>query len=208
MRFTDRTPEEKSLQIDISKLNVFYADDEGAAYISSVRSDMRYSVRRVVSHLAATHGCDIQEMRTDLFRDGCNFFLAASERNGVPPMRFFFKLPPKGINPKRELSLKLAGLSYHTLGAIRMSWMDKRYRKKRNEQRRRDDLRRLDDLETLVNSLLGDNGVLVFPANLSAAPFHNAVSVGDFDDFGQDSECFMMRRTDSNLVPSADSNPS
>ncbi|XP_022687891.1 fatty-acid amide hydrolase 2-A-like isoform X2 [Varroa jacobsoni] len=177
LRLLARDPSKLQLDtpVDISRLNIYYMDEEGASYFSCVRSDMRYSVRKVVSHLAATHGCEIQEMRpTELFADGFTFFLSTMERLGVPPTRFLFKLPPKGINPKRELFLKVAGLSYHTLAAIRMSWIDKRYRKKCYASRRRRNLDRLEELERRLNAMLGDNGVLIFPAMLSAAPFHHA----------------------------------
>ncbi|OQR72549.1 fatty-acid amide hydrolase 2-like [Tropilaelaps mercedesae] len=177
LRLLARDPSKLQLDtpVDLSKLNVFYTDDEGAAYISSVRSDMRYSVRRVVSHLATTHGCEIQEMRpTELLADGFSLYLSMMERKGVPQTRFMFKMPPKGINPKREFSLKAAGLSYHTLAAIRLSQIDKRYRKKRYASRRREDLNRLEVLDRTLNIMLGDNGVLIFPAGLSAAPFHHA----------------------------------
>ncbi|KAH7955646.1 hypothetical protein HPB52_002289 [Rhipicephalus sanguineus] len=150
-------------KVDLSEIKVFYADDEGCSFFSRVHPDMREAVRKAASHLKEQHGISAEPIKLEALSCGFEMWLAKlSACKGEPATRLFTNADGRPINTFVETLKILCGRNsfsdQHIAIAFTACVMNKD--------------RKLSSLERLLSSL-GEDGVLICPAALGPAPFHN-----------------------------------
>lgn len=161
-------------KVDLGKLKVFYADDEGCSFFSRVHPDMREAVRKVSTHLQKVHGCHVEHIRLEALSCGFEMWLSLlSVSRCEPASRFFTNAQGQPVNPWTEMIRILFRRSEHTFPAMIITMIERYLLPKPDSSyaRRYVDMAR--DLKERLLSTLGEDGVLICPAALGPAPFHN-----------------------------------
>lgn len=160
-------------KVDLSKIKVFYAEDEGCSFFSRVHPDMREAVRKAASHLKERHSIQAEPIRLEALSCGFEMWLAKlSASQGEPATRFFTNAGGRPINTFVETLKVLCGRSLHTFPAVMVTVIDRMLPKPDSGYVRRY-LAMARDFQERLLSLLGEDGVLICPAALGPAPFHN-----------------------------------
>lgn len=159
-------------EVDVTKLRYFFCDNEGASFISSGNAEVRKQVHRVVDFVERDLSGTVAPLsNSDQISRNQDFWLAYLANNGFPDVKDFFVSPETSWQPTMEMFYHASGHSDRTIYAIVVSILDDIYRK--NKPKCEQDYRDLLKFKQHLNELLGDDGVLILPSSLTAAPFHH-----------------------------------
>ncbi|XP_042147591.1 fatty-acid amide hydrolase 2-B [Ixodes scapularis] len=162
-------------QVDLKKIRMFYVEDEGCRFFSRVHADVTTSVQRVASHFHEVHGISTERITIEAMACGFEMWLsllAVSE--GDPPTAAFTNADGSPINPWLEMLKSAIGRSAHSFPALMVTILVNHLMPKPDSSYVRRYTTMAAELRARLQSLLGDDGVLVCPTALEPAPFHNA----------------------------------
>lgn len=160
-------------KVDLSEIKVFYADDEGCSFFSRVHPDMREAVRKAAGHLKEQHGVRAEPIRLEALSCGFEMWLSKfSASKGEPASRLFTNADGRTISPWMETLRILCGRSVHTFPAVLVTLIERMLPKPDSDYVLRYLAMARNFQERLLSSL-GEDGVLICPATLGPAPFHN-----------------------------------
>lgn len=163
-------------KVDIKSLNIYFMEECGESLVMiPVDSEIKNAIHKVCKHFKNKYNIDSR--KADLPEMSDSFEISSSQLMGMSEIPNLLKYPD---NPKVtknlyvEILKALFGMSQYSLQALtfhvlvdinmfipRSKYLD--YRKQR------------DDLRDKFISLLGDNGVFLYPTNPIPATFHNQV---------------------------------
>ncbi|XP_050040991.1 fatty-acid amide hydrolase 2-A-like [Dermacentor andersoni] len=167
-------------QVNMKTLKLYYMDTEGSLYISRVTPEVRRAVTRVTQYLKAAHGLEAQRLQLPEMRFAMYMWYKVADAMDDKPLAEMFR--PGGFNTLVELFRYLVGAGRHTLAALAACTIMTACRF-RTKQKADAYMASLDSARDRLEETLGDDGVLVLPAAMSAAPFQNQ------DLFFLDSSC-------------------
>lgn len=154
-------------KVDVKKLRYFYCLDNGDMKCSAISADVKKSVDRVVNHFYDITGRDVEFVK-----------LKGAEASSKL-WRYWMTLEPgsfgyllgnsKELNPLTELAKKLMGQSDYTLASI-FSLIDSILPAENGDKMRKI----TKELNEQIETLLGDDGVLIYPSYPYQAPRHFA----------------------------------
>ncbi|XP_075542670.1 fatty-acid amide hydrolase 2-like [Dermacentor variabilis] len=160
-------------KVDLSEIKVFYADDEGCSFFSRIHPDMREAVRKAARHLKEQCGSAVEPIKLEALSCGFEMWLSKfSASKCEPASRLFTNADGRRINPFVETLRILCGRSLHTFPAVVCTTIESVMPKPDSGYVRRYLAMARDFRERLLSSL-GEDGVLICPAALGPAPFHN-----------------------------------
>ncbi|CAN7999568.1 unnamed protein product [Ixodes hexagonus] len=161
--------------VDLSKIRMFYAEDEGCRFFSRVHADIRTSVQQVAIHFREVLGVSTERVRLEALASGFEMWLsqlAISE--GDPPTVSFTNPDGSPINPWLEMIKSTVDRSAHSFPALMVTVLVNHLMPKPDSAFVGRYTKMASQLRSRLHSLLGDDGVLVCPVALEPAPFHNA----------------------------------
>lgn len=160
-------------KVDLSEIKVFYADDEGCSFFSRVHPDMREAVRKAASHLKEQCGIRVEPIKLEALSCGFEMWLSKfSDSKCEPASRLFTNADGRRITPFVETLRILFGRSVHTFPAVLVTIIE-RMMPKPDSGYVLHYLAMARDFRERLLSTLGEDGVLICPAALGPAPFHN-----------------------------------
>ncbi|XP_075546554.1 fatty-acid amide hydrolase 2-A-like [Dermacentor variabilis] len=157
-------------QVNMKALKLYYMDSEGSLYISRVTTEARQTVRRVTQCLKAAHGLEVQQLHLRELQ--FNLYMWYKVNGGMEDKPLAEMFRPGGFNALVELLRYLVGAGRHTLAALAACTITKLFRF-RTKQKAYAYMACLESARDRLEETLGDDGVLILPAAVSAAPFQN-----------------------------------
>lgn len=159
--------------VDLTQLNYFYQEDNGGAnFVSPVDEDIRMCIRRVIEHVRKT--INVQPQRVELagLKKSISIWLAnMKDKNAVGFDRELANLNGC-INPYVEMFKWFFGQSKHTFIAI-MTAITDRCGIQYNSPAYHLKVEEKTELLGEFQRMLGTNGVFIYPAHPTVAPYHN-----------------------------------
>lgn len=157
--------------VDLKKLKVLYTVDNGNKYFTSIDKSLSQAVLDVVKCLEVV--CETRPQRVTFTETRRGFFMwMACLEPGTVSFAAMFKRFEETLNPFRELLLKLAGRSNHTMASI-WSTLGGSLSKDTSSATAAADLSRAREFARKLEDLLDDDGVLIFPCSGMKVPYQN-----------------------------------
>lgn len=161
-------------KVDLREIKVFYADDEGCSFFSRVHPDMREAVRKASAHLQTEYGSRVERVSLEALSCGFEMWLTLlGASKGELATRLFTNADGRPINPWTEALRVLCRRSVHTFPAVLVTFIERYLLPNPSSSSSRRYLAMARDFRERLLSSLGDDGVLICPAALGPAPFHN-----------------------------------
>ncbi|XP_037569837.1 fatty-acid amide hydrolase 2-A [Dermacentor silvarum] len=157
-------------KVNMKTLKLYYMDTEGSLYISRVTTEARRAVTRVTQYLKAEHGLEPQRLYMPEMRFAMFMWYKVADAMDDKPLAEMFR--PGGFNTLVELLRYLVGVGRHTLAALAACTIMRACRFG-SKQKAEAYIASLNSARDRLEEALGDNGVLILPAAVSAAPFQN-----------------------------------
>lgn len=154
------------VKVNVKKLRFFYANDLGDILTPSPSREMRDTLAKVTGHLEEISGKMCKRVRFEGMKKTAKLFRYWMTQEPAS----FSNLLGNGeedVNGIVELIKLCMGQSRFTLASILSLLQDYLPLKKVNELRDT-----TEQLKTELETMLGDDGILIFPSNSSAAAFH------------------------------------
>lgn len=156
--------------VDMSKLKIFYQlDDGGYPFASRVEQDIRSAITQAVCHLCAI--CKLQppfKTKIKSLFDSVDLWL---NNVNIHDFALILNIREGSFSVITELTKWLFGRSHHTLSSIcliaQMSLKVSNPKAEANLTEKRDQL--IEEFE----SMLGTDGVFLYPVHPTVAPFHS-----------------------------------
>ncbi|XP_075691740.1 fatty-acid amide hydrolase 2 [Rhinoderma darwinii] len=160
-------------EVSLHRLKFFSMENDGGClFVSPVDKELVQAQRRVVKHLEAALGVSVEPINIHNLRYSFQIWSAAMSSDGSKGQSFA-DLMANGNSmwPSFELLKWVFGLSKHTLPAIGLALTEKlaNLNPKGNAKM----IQKGKSLKEELNSLLGDDGILLYPSHSKIAPKHN-----------------------------------
>ncbi|XP_073429162.1 fatty-acid amide hydrolase 2 [Dendrobates tinctorius] len=167
--------EKLSLNKEVSLRHLKYysmENDGGCLFVSSVDEELVQAQRKVVRHLSAELGVSVQPISIHNLRYSFQIWSAAMSADGDDGQSFTDLMANgKSMWPSLELLKWVFGLSQHTLPAIGLALTEKLANL--NPEGSAKMIQKAKHLKEEITSLLGDDGILLYPSHPKIAPKHN-----------------------------------
>ncbi|KAH9381612.1 hypothetical protein HPB48_000241 [Haemaphysalis longicornis] len=132
---------------------------------------MGYSSRtQVTRHMEEAHGIDVRRLHMPELQYSFSTWLKVAAAKDPTPLAELFR--PGGFNVFVELLRVLVGAGRHTLAVLAACRMAAQYHFASKEKATAF-VAHVESLRDRLEQTLGDDGVLILPATISAAPFQN-----------------------------------
>ncbi|KAH7970774.1 hypothetical protein HPB49_015444 [Dermacentor silvarum] len=154
-------------KVNMKTLKLYYMDTEGSRYISRVTTEARLPVTQ---HLNAVHGLEAQPLHLPELQFALFMWYKVCNAMQDKPLAEMFR--PGGFNILVELLRYLVGAGRHTLAALTACTYMK-FNRFSTKQEADAYIASLNSARDRLEETLGDDGVLILPAAVSAAPFQN-----------------------------------
>lgn len=160
-------------KIDLSQVKFYYQENDGGGrFVSDVDDDIRNGIRRVVNYLRQEIGVEVKRVQFPEFRQSAAMWFANMKDDSGYNFGHQLSNLQYEVNPYTELLKWVFGASKHTLIALFTVILEKmqcRYGSDKYHYL----VKKRGNLRTYLYSLLGDNGVLIYPTHPTVAPYHN-----------------------------------
>ncbi|XP_071981651.1 fatty-acid amide hydrolase 2 isoform X2 [Engystomops pustulosus] len=160
-------------EVSLRSLRFFSMENDGGClFVSPVDKELVQVQRRVVKHLEDKLGVSVQAINIHNLRYSFQIWSAAMSSDGDKEQSFT-ELMADGNSmwPSFELVKWMFGLSKHTLPAIGLALTEKLANL--NPEGNAKMIQKAKNLKDEINSLLGDDGILLYPSHPKIAPKHN-----------------------------------
>ncbi|XP_044161846.1 fatty-acid amide hydrolase 2 [Bufo gargarizans] len=160
-------------EVSLCSLKFFSMENDGGClFVSPVDEELVQAQRRVVKHLEVELGVSVQPINIYNLRYSFQIWSASMTSDGSKG-ESFTDLMANGSSlwPSLELLKWMFGLSKHTLPAIGLALTEKFTNLNPEGNARM--IQKAKHLKEEINSLLGDNGILLYPSHPKIAPKHN-----------------------------------
>ncbi|KAM4021272.1 fatty-acid amide hydrolase 2 [Anomaloglossus baeobatrachus] len=167
--------EKLSLNKEVSLRSLKYfsmENDGGCLFVSPMDKDLVEAQRKVIKHLEADLGVNVQPINIYNLRYSFQIWSAAMSSDGDEVESFTDLMANGGTMwPSFELLKWMFGLSKHTLPAIGLALTEKFANL--NPKGSAKMIQKAKSLKEEISSLLGDDGILLYPSHPKIAPKHN-----------------------------------
>uniref|UniRef100_A0A1I8B093 Amidase domain-containing protein n=1 Tax=Meloidogyne hapla TaxID=6305 RepID=A0A1I8B093_MELHA len=181
--------------VNFKHVRIFYMEEIKPLVCENLSNEMRHVVRKTAKYFEKKY--DISTHRLDLLlaHHAHEMFLTSLDEDDYEKITMAMSNSKYDVNCVIELIKCPFGLSDHTLPAI-FTGMRSKLPKKSEASRKFINSKR-DQLRREIIDLLGTNGILIFPAWPTTAPFHNQplltpMNIGDLKNFKNQSRLFLV----------------
>ncbi|XP_077541676.1 fatty-acid amide hydrolase 2-A-like [Haemaphysalis longicornis] len=157
-------------EVDLKSFKVYFVENEGCRYFSQVTRESQQAVIKVTRHMEEAHGIDVRRLPMPELQYSFSTWLKVAAAKDPTPLAELFR--PGGFNVFVELLRVLAGAGRHTLAVLAACRMAAQYHFASKEKATAF-VAHVESLRDRLEETLGDDGVLILPATISAAPFQN-----------------------------------
>lgn len=167
--------------VNLKNVKVHVVYEAGRCFtLSAIHPDVRKAVKDVATHLQQTVGLQVSAAKLPSLRHSFEMWTAMMTSGDSPTFSDLLRDSGCPISPGKELLRWMAGMSPHTFLTISLVLVEKLSPGKDSATSRRlcakaEALRR--DLETL----LGEDGVLLLPTHPEPAPYHSVPTFRAFN---------------------------
>ncbi|KAM3912374.1 fatty-acid amide hydrolase 2 [Leptodactylus fuscus] len=160
-------------EVSLRNLKFFSMENDGGClFVSPMDKELVEAQRKVVKHLEAELGVSIQPINIYNLRYSFQIWSASMSSDGNKGESFTDLMADGGsMWPSLELLKWMFGLSKHTLPAIGLALTEKFANL--NPEGNAKMIQKAKNLKDEINSLLGDDGILLYPSHPKIAPKHN-----------------------------------
>ncbi|XP_063793060.1 fatty-acid amide hydrolase 2 [Pseudophryne corroboree] len=160
-------------EVSLHNLKFFYMkNDGGCMFVSPMDEELVQAQRRVVTHLETEFGVSVQPISIYNMRYSFQIWSAAMS-SGASKEESFTHLMSNGKRwwPSFELLKWMIGLSPHTIPALGLTLTENLANL--NTQGNAKMIQKAKNLKDELNSLLGNDGILLYPSHPKIAPKHH-----------------------------------
>lgn len=158
--------------VDIQKLKFFYMEDDGGSIlVSNVDPELKAAQNKVVEYLRSTKGLTVEKVEIHRLKYSLEIWSAKMLTGGGTSFCEYMADKKGKINAYKEFVRWLFGRSNHTLPAIALGMAESI-----NTMSAKDTqtfLQMCDKLDEQFQSILGSDGVFLYPSHPKIAPYHN-----------------------------------
>lgn len=159
--------------VDLKQVRFFYQqNDGGGLLVSPVDLDIRDGMEKVMAHFRSTVKADVRKVYLDKLRKSAPIWFGnMKHKEDVSFDSQLDNLEGK-ISPYAELLKWIVGQSHHTFVGI-MTAVTERKGIQYGTDEYNYMVKQRDQLRQEMDTMLGDNGVFIYPTHPTAAPYHN-----------------------------------
>lgn len=156
--------------VDIKKIKFYYQYSNEAPLTDPVDPDIKMAMKKVIEYLNKQHQLDAEEKKMAILKKSQAIWFA----NMKSKKRFGELIMENDSvgNVLKEIVKNIFGLSGNTMIGLATSLFDYGGVKV-GDERHKHYLKLRDQLEATFKEMLGDNGVFLYPAHPTPAPYHN-----------------------------------
>lgn len=159
--------------VDLKSLNYFsIGTDMKKVLISPLDPELRDAQFRAAKYLEETFGVTVHHKFLHRFKYSVAIWSAKMQKSGGDSFTYLMGDHGKEVLPSLELLKRIFNLSNHTLPAILLGLFEHFDKLMPDKTDRL--LTSCSKLRSELISLLGDNGVMLYPSHPKVAPFHNS----------------------------------
>lgn len=159
--------------INIKDLKVFSIEDNGGSFfVSRVDGELKAVQQQVYQYFQKEHGVHVTEVKLEKLASSIQIWSSMMWSAGGPSFCDLMGAEKKAINPFWEIIKSCVGTSNHTFPAIGLGIVEK-FQSLVPQSVSDSFVKMAEELEDELNSMLGDNGVLLYPSHPTVAPTHN-----------------------------------
>ncbi|XP_047535147.1 fatty-acid amide hydrolase 2 [Vanessa atalanta] len=156
--------------VDIGKIKIFHQFSNNAPMATKVDPEIITAMEKVVEYFKLKYKITSEEKKIELLERSSPIWFATMKSN-IPFGSYIIK-DYTYCSIFREIIKSLLGLSGNTLIGLFTALVD--YEVVDLESEKYKHYRRLrDNLEDIFKEMLGDNGIFIYPAHPTPAPYHN-----------------------------------
>uniref|UniRef100_U5EVA0 Putative amidase n=1 Tax=Corethrella appendiculata TaxID=1370023 RepID=U5EVA0_9DIPT len=158
--------------VDLKQLKIFYQhNDGGALLVTPVDLDIKESMDKVVAHFKQTIKTDVKKVSIEKLRKSAPIWLANMKTKEEIPFACQLANLKGSINPYWELLKLCVGQSNHSFVALLTCLTDSNG-VKYGTPKHHHMVKQRDELLQEFQTMLGDNGVFIYPCHPTPAPYH------------------------------------
>lgn len=159
--------------VDLKQVKFFYQlNDGGGSLVSPVDMDIRDAMEKVMAHFRATVKADVRKMSLEKMRKSAAIWFGNMKHKEEIDFDAQLANLEGRINPYLELFKWVFGQSNHTFVGI-MTAITERSGVQHGTDKYHYLVQQRDELLQEFKTLLGDNGVFIYPTHPTVAPYHN-----------------------------------
>lgn len=159
--------------VDLKKVRFFYQqNDGGAMLVSPVDVDIKDAMEKVMAHFRSTLKADVRKVYLDKLRKSAPIWFGNMKHKEKVSFDSQLANLDGKINPYLELLKWIVGQSNHTFVGI-MTAITERKGIQYGTEEYHYMVKQRDALLQEMTTMLGDNGVFIYPTHPTAAPYHN-----------------------------------
>ena len=160
-------------KVEIKDLQIFSIEDDGGSFfVSKVDPELKEAQQQVCQHLEKEHGVTVEEIQLEKLASSLQIWSHMMASAGGPSFCDLMGKEESSVNPFWEMLKCCVQMSNHTFPAIGLGIVEK-FQALVPRSMSEPFLRMAEELRDELNSLLGDNGVLLYPSHPTMAPTHN-----------------------------------
>lgn len=159
--------------VDITKLRFFTMEDCGGHFlVSNVDPELKQAQQHVCLQLEEKHGVKVEPLKIDKFASSLEIWSSMMSSAAQKSFCFYMGNQESAVNPCWELMKSCVGLSSHTIPAIGLGILEK-FESMTPKSVSESFIQMGEDLRQELESILGEDGVLLYPSHPSTALNHN-----------------------------------
>ncbi|XP_003747580.1 fatty-acid amide hydrolase 2-B [Galendromus occidentalis] len=156
----------------LRKLKVLHLGDFHSSIITPVKKEIAQRTKSAALHLASLSKSDSQSIVIPKIAHAFEIYMTYMTKAKCPPLAEELAMLKGSISLKRETVKYLIGRSKHTMPALFVAYLEKLVQNSKDSSLVKDFYRMSLDLQAEVETLLGEDGILVCPTLPDIAPYH------------------------------------
>lgn len=168
--------------VNLAKLKYYYQENDGGGnLISPVDHDIRLAMDKIIKYLQVTLKAKPQRVKLPKLRESIAIWLGNMKDSGENS-GFDYKLTNMTgrLNPYIELVKWVIGASKHTFIAL-ITVITEKWGVKHGSPEYYEQVQKRDDLKREFQDMLGTDGIFIYPAHPTVAPYHNEPLIRPFN---------------------------
>lgn len=159
--------------VDVAKLRYFTMEDCGGHFlVSNVDPELKQAQRHVCEQLEKMLGVKVETIKVDKLAYSLEIWSTMMSSAAQHSFCFYMGNQESAVNPFWELFKSCIGLSNHTIPAIGLGMLEK-FENLTPKSVSESFIQMAEELRLELESILGEDGVLLYPSHPTVALNHN-----------------------------------
>lgn len=168
-------------KVDISKLKVYYMEDDGGQYmVSPVDPEIKESMRKVINYFEKAHQIKATKLHIKKMKKSLAYWLASMTCEDGKDFSYELSNRRGQINIWWELIKWTLFMSNHTLIALLTAGFE-RFGVKKGTEKHTKLVQESRELYQEFRDFLGEDGIFLYPTHPTAAPLHHEPLIKPFN---------------------------